>query len=202
MRSILIQLIVFFNLFLGFSQENGVNLSFQRFDFSHPKSNITNSWSWIGVNYCHNTAGRYSFSTGINFNSSYLFTKSNYLFNPMPRGKNLFENLGLNFSNTFLVKNYDDKLYWNLSNQINLNSTRIFSTHIDSFGTGTNLFTDKFILFRADLGFSLRAKIVNNLYFNFYPSIEYFRFNSSDFGKFDGFRGKFGFGLTYYFKSK
>lgn len=202
MRSFLILLIVFFNVSQGHSQKNGVNVSFQRFDFSHPKSNITNNWSWIGINYCHNTKGRYSFQAGINFNSTYLFTKSNYLFNPMLRGKNLLENLGLNYSNNLLIKNYDDKLYWNLSNQINLSSTRIYSTHIDSTGTGTNLFTDKFILFRADLGLSLRAKIVNSLYFDFNPSIEYFRFNSSDFGNYDGFRGKFEFGLTYYFKGR
>lgn len=202
MRSFLILLIVFFNVSQGHSQKNGVNVSFQRFDFSHPKSNITNNWSWIGVNYCHNTKGRYSFQAGINFNSTYLFTKSNYLFNPMLRGKNLLENLGINYSNNLLIKNYDDKLYWNLSNQINLSSTRIYSTHVDSTGTGTNQFTDKFILFRADLGLDLKAKIVGDLFFNFNPSIEYFRFNSSDFGNYGGFRGKFEFGLTYYFRGK
>lgn len=202
MRSFLILLIVFFNQFLGYSQENGINLSYQRFDFSHPKSNITNNWSWIGVNYCDNTKGRYSFQVGVNFNSTYLYTRSNYLFNPMPRGKNLLENLGFTYSNKLLVKNYDDKIYWNLSNQINLNSTRIYSTHIDSTGAGTNLFTDRFLLLRADLGLSLKAKIVSNLYFEFNPSIEYFRFKSSDFGNYAGLRGKFEFGLTYYFKDR
>ncbi len=201
MRLFFIFSILFLHGF-SFSQENGVNLSFQRFDFSHPKSNITNNWSWIGLNYCHNTKSRYSFEAGINFNSTYFFTKSNYLFNPMPRGKNLLENLGLNYSNNLLIKNYDDKLYWNLSNQINLSSTRIYSTHIDSTGVGTNLFTNKFIVLRADLGLDLKAKIVGGLFFNFNPSIEYFRFNSSDFGQYDGFRGKLEFGLTYYFKDR
>jgi hypothetical protein len=202
MRLFIIISILFTPIFSLFSQENGVNLSFQRFDFSHPKSNITNNWSWIGVNYCHSTKSRYSFQAGINFNSSYLFTKSNYLFNPIPRGKNLLENLGLNYSNKLLIKKYEDKLYWTLSNQINLNSTRIYSTYIDSTGAGTNLFTDKFILFRADLGLDLKAKIVGDLFFSFNPSIEYFRLNSSDFGQYDGFRGKLALGLTYYFKSK
>lgn len=177
------------------SQENGISLSYQQFDFSNPKSNITNNWSWFNINYYRKTKSCYSWNAGFNLSSSYLFTKSTVLFNPIPRGRTSFENIGLSYTNKLSLKEYDDKLYWGLSNQINLNPTRIFSTYLDSTGAGKNLYTDKFLLFRFDLGINLQARIMKNIYFGFTPSVEYYRFNSSVFGKADGFRGKFEFAL-------
>lgn len=198
MKSIFLIIIISFQSFWAASQNNGVNISFQYFDFSNPKSNITNNWSWLNVNYCRNGKGHYSFDAGINVNTSYFLSKSIYLFNPIPRGKNIFENLGLSYTNKYTLKTYNDNLSWGLSNQINFNPTRIYSTYIDSTGAGKNIFTDKFLLFRIDLGLSLKAKIVNNLFFGFTPAIEYFRFNSSDFGISNGFRGKMEFSLIWF----
>lgn len=186
-------LLICLSSFSVISQESAVILSFERFNLN-TKSSLSNHWSWLSLNYYRPTRTNFSYAVGINVNTSYILAKApNQLFNPIPRGKKIHEKIGLNGTLYYKLKSFNNDIHWFLSSQWSLNSTYIYRTvaNLDSTTNQyvfSNQFSDKTLIFRADIGVTLRARINDPFFFEFRPAYQFM--NRSDIDKTFRFKGQ------------
>lgn len=141
-----------------------LDLTRQFFNYSSPKYNINNRWSWIKLGASKQITPKYIAGIEILGNTSYLFMpkKNGNFFNQIPRGKNILENIGLGIKNEFILKSHSDILVWSLVNSTSVFNTPIYSTKLylqDSGHYYANEYSDKQLIFTSALSLQLKAKI-------------------------------------------